>query len=120
MRTSKQEPGLAKLISFDIDGTLEVGDPPGCVTINMVRTAQAMGYRVGSCSDRPISTQQAVWEEHDLAVDFMVLKHQLGDVRARFQADEYYHVGDSDMDRYFAERAGFIFVTPDSASQQLL
>jgi hypothetical protein len=30
---------LAKLISFDIDGTLEVGDPPGCITFARVRHA---------------------------------------------------------------------------------
>ena len=88
--------------------------------MSMVRTAQGKGYLVGSCSDRPISAQQAVWREHDLVVDFVVLKHQLDDVRARFQAEEYYHIGDTDTDRYFAERAGFIFVTPDSATQWLL
>ena len=88
--------------------------------MSMVRTAQGAGNLVGSCSDRPISAQQAIWRQHGLAVDFMVLKHQLDDVRARFQAEEYYHIGDTDMDRYFAERAGFIFVTPESATQRLL
>ena len=33
---------LAKLISFDIDGTLEVGDPPGYITIERVREAHAL------------------------------------------------------------------------------
>ena len=45
------------LISFDIDGTLEVGDPPGVLTMAMVKRAQAQGSVIGSCSDRPISTQ---------------------------------------------------------------
>jgi hydroxymethylpyrimidine pyrophosphatase-like HAD family hydrolase len=40
---------LATLISFDIDGTLVVGDPPGLITLDMVRQAQASGYLIGSC-----------------------------------------------------------------------
>ena len=47
---------MAKLISFDIDGTLEVGDPPGIITLDMVRKAKELGFLVGSCSDRTIST----------------------------------------------------------------
>ena len=35
---------LAILISFDIDGTLEVGDPPGILTMAMVRRAQKRGF----------------------------------------------------------------------------
>jgi hypothetical protein len=100
---------LAKLISFDIDGTLEVGDPPGIITMSMVRQARAWGYFIGSCSDRTLRHQQYMWEQHDIHVDFMVLKHQLADVKARFQAEEYYHIGDTDMDHFFATRAGFHF-----------
>ena len=42
------------LVSFDIDGTLEVGDPPGIVTISMVRQAKSLGYLIGraSCRER--------------------------------------------------------------------
>ena len=46
------------LISFDIDGTLEVGDPPGVLTMEFVRKTQEAGILVGSCSDRPISGQR--------------------------------------------------------------
>ena len=68
---------MVTLVSFDIDGTLEVGDPPGIVSIALVKTAKRLGYLVGSCSDRPISHQQSLWERLKIAVDFTVLKHEL-------------------------------------------
>ena len=46
---------MVTLVSFDIDGTLEVGDTAGIVSIALVKTAKRLGYLVGSCSDRPIS-----------------------------------------------------------------
>ena len=64
---------MAKLISFDIDGTLEVGDPPGIITLDMVRKAKELGFWVGSCSDRTISTQQRIWRDSGISVDFTVL-----------------------------------------------
>ena len=109
---------LVKLISFDIDGTLEIGDPPGLVTFDMVLRAREQACLVGSCSDRTINMQQRVWDRWGIAADFMVLKHQLGDVKARFQAEEYYHVGDTDLDRFSAQRAGFKFVSADTAFQE--
>ena len=109
---------MVKLVSFDIDGTLEVGDPPGQVTINIVRRAKDLGCLVGSCSDRPINMQQRIWDQWDIAADFMVLKHQLGEVKSRFQAEECYHVGDTDLDRLSAQRAGFYFVSADAAVHQ--
>lgn len=48
---------VAILLSFDIDGTLELGEPPGGVTMEMVRRAHDLGYLVGSCSDRALSSQ---------------------------------------------------------------
>ncbi|HZA25290.1 MAG TPA: hypothetical protein VFA32_22285, partial [Dehalococcoidia bacterium] len=75
-----------KLISFDIDGTLEVGDPPGCITMDMVRQARELGYIVGSCSDRMVRDQQRIWRDHKIPVQFTVLKHQLGVVKAEFDA----------------------------------
>src|SRR2546427_3537164 len=50
---------LVTLVSFDIDGTLEVGEPPGSVPIALVRTAKRLGYLVGSCSDRPVAYQRS-------------------------------------------------------------
>jgi hydroxymethylpyrimidine pyrophosphatase-like HAD family hydrolase len=110
---------MAKLISFDIDGTLEVGDPPGYITIERVRQALELGYIIGSCSDRPVSQQQRMWLEHGIAVAFTVLKHQLDLVKAAFSADEYFHIGDTNMDRHYAERAGFAYFYPDVSIDHL-
>ena len=101
------------LVSFDIDGTLEVGQPPGIVPIALVRQAQRLGYLVGSCSDRPLSYQQAMWERVQIVADFTALKHRLDEVKERFPAAAYYHVGDTDLDRFFATAAGFRFLRAD-------
>ena len=55
---------VRKAISLDIDGTVEVGDPPGAVTMEMVRRSVERGHIVGSCSDRPLSTQRKIFAEH--------------------------------------------------------
>ena len=107
------------LISFDIDGTLEVGDPPGVLTMDMVRRAREKGFLIGSCSDRTMSGQRAIWEQHNIPVDFVVPKHMLSDVKAKFQADAYYHIGDrEDLDKKYALEAGFQFLWPDEAIEQ--
>ena len=105
------------LISFDIDGTLEVGDPPGALTMDMVRRVQERGFLIGSCSDRPISAQRAIWGQHNIPIDFAVGKMMLPEVMAQFDADAYYHIGDrEDLDRKYALEAGFEFLWPDEAA----
>lgn len=101
---------LATLLSFDIDGTLQVGDPPGPITMSMVRRAQDHGCIIGSSSDRPLPVQQAIWDRHRIAVSFVSSKQNLPEVRSRFPADQYYHIGDTDLDRQFALAAGFQFL----------
>jgi hypothetical protein len=110
---------MVTLVSFDIDGTLEVGDPPGIVSIALVRTAKRLGYLVGSCSDRPISHQQSLWARLQIAVDFTVLKHELASVKRRFTAAAYYHIGDTDVDDHYATRAGFRFLKADVPGRRL-
>jgi hypothetical protein len=106
------------LVSFDIDGTLEVGDPPGIVSVALVRAGYGRGFLVGSCSDRPVPYQEALWERLGIAVDFTVLKHRLADVKARFAAAAYYHIGDTDVDDFYATGAGFRFVSADAISHR--
>ena len=104
---------MAILVSFDIDGTLEAGDPPGPVTMSMVRKAQASGCIIGSASDRPIPVQQSIWNRYGIEVSFVSSKQGLPDVKARFQVEECYHIGDTDLDRQYALEAGFHFVWMD-------
>ena len=107
-----------RLVSFDIDGTLEVGNPPGIVPVTLVKRAQGLGYLIGSCSDRTIRYQQDMWERLQIVADFTVLKHRLADLKARFPASAYYHIGDTDTDAYYATGAGFRFLRADAATHR--
>jgi hypothetical protein len=104
------------LVSFDIDGTLEIGEPPGIITVAAMRTARRLGYLIGTCSDRPLAHQRRLWERLALTPDFTVLKHRLAEVKASFAAAAYYHIGDTDVDAHFADRAGFRFLRADAVS----
>jgi hypothetical protein len=77
-----------------------------------------LGYLIGSCSDRPISYQQEMWKRLQIAADFTVLKHRLTEVKDRFQAAAYYHIGDTDNDDFFATAAGFQFLRADAAAHR--
>jgi hypothetical protein len=109
---------LVTLVSFDIDGTLEIGEPPGVVPVALVRAAKRLGYLIGSCSDRPISFQETMWQRLGIVVDFTVLKHRLADVKARFPHATHYHVGDTDVDHHYATDAGFQFLRADAGAHQ--
>jgi len=106
------------LVSFDIDGTLEVGEPPGIITVAMVRQAQQRGYLIGSCSDRPLGYQRQLWDTLQIAADFTVLKHRLAEVKALFPATAYYHIGDTELDDAVALAAGFRFLRAEATAHQ--
>jgi len=101
---------MKRLISFDIDGTIEVGDQPGEITLATVRLAHDLGIVIGSCSDRPVGVQQALWAKHDIPMRFTVLKQNLMDVRESFDVDHYMHTGDSPIDEQMAREAEFEFL----------
>jgi hypothetical protein len=106
------------LFSLDIDGTLDIGDPPGPLQIIRVKRAIERGCIVGSCSDRPLSTQRRLFAEHGITVEFAVSKHMLDEVKARFSAHTYYHVGDrEDLDKRYALLAGFEFLWPHESTE---
>ena len=97
------------LISFDIDGCLENGDPPGPITLDMVRKAQAKGAIIGSCSDRAPSAQRTLWERAGIEYDFVTPKYGLAEIKEKFPADKYIHTGDRNLDEQFARQAGYDF-----------
>jgi phosphoglycolate phosphatase-like HAD superfamily hydrolase len=98
------------LVSFDIDGTMEFGDPPGPVPASVARELFERGYIVGVASDWPRSSQQPLWSQHGMEPHFVGGKHHLHEVRAQFPADRYVHVGDTAVDERYALLAGFEFL----------
>lgn len=109
---------MAFLISFDIDGTMDFGDPPGGITVEMVRKVKELGFLIGSCSDRFPSAQRTLWANSNIEVDFVSAKHMLEDVKARFEAERYLHIGDRELDQQLAEQAGFEFLYVDDATSE--
>jgi hypothetical protein len=97
------------LVSFDIDGTLEAGDPPGPITFAFVAEAKARGHIVGSASDRALSEQRNLWRQAGLTVDFICNKHRLADSTRHFTCQRKLHIGDTSTDEYYARLAGFEF-----------
>lgn len=101
------------VVSFDIDGTMEFGDPSGPVSAAVARELVARGHVVGVASDWPRSSQQPLWSRHGVEPEFVGGKHHLHEVKARFPADRYLHVGDSEVDERYALLAGFEFLAVD-------
>jgi hypothetical protein len=98
------------LVSFDIDGTMEFGDPPGPVPASVARELVGRGYIVGVASDWPRSSQQPLWSRHGVEPEFVGGKHHLHEVKEQFPADRYVHVGDTEVDERYALLAGFEFL----------
>ena len=80
--------------------------------------AQARGCIIGSCSDRSLAAQQEIWNKNNIQVAFVSLKHLLSEVIAHFDAEKYYHIGDTKLDQQFALEAGFEFLWMDAAASE--
>ena len=102
--------GTRVVVSFDIDGTMEFGDPPGRSRPRWCASS-LRGYVVGCASDWPRSSQQPLWARHGIEPRFVGGKHHLHEVREQFNADRYLHVGDTDVDERYALLAGFEFLS---------
>jgi hypothetical protein len=101
---------VRNLLSFDIDGTLEMGDPQGPVTASFVHYARSRGWIIGSASDRTLREQRAIWADAGIEVDFVSAKQDLHRVRESHRCGRYIHIGDTPVDAHFAQQAGFEFV----------
>ncbi|MBI4236334.1 MAG: hypothetical protein HY688_03145 [Chloroflexi bacterium] len=102
------------VITFDIDGTMEFGDPIGIITRGHVQAFRAQGAIIGSASDRPESSQFLMWRASGIEPDFVVLKHRMSEVRELYpDAEAFWHVGDRPLDQMTARQAGFVFFWPD-------
>jgi hypothetical protein len=101
------------LVSFDIDGTMCFGDPAGPVDVALVHEVLASVAVIGSASDRTRREQSTLWDRHGVDVSFVGGKHHLHEVRRRFAADRYVHIGDTVVDEHFAREAGFEFFAVD-------
>src|SRR5271156_3496569 len=104
-----EEDGLI-LVSFDIDGTLIAGDPPGPILFEHVAACKARGYVIGSSSDRTLSEQRHIWASGGVEVDFMCNKHRMIETTAPFKVTRRLHIGDTNSDEYYAKLAGFEFL----------
>jgi hypothetical protein len=106
------------MVSFDIDGTLEVGDPPGPISLDTVREARRRGYVIGTSSDRTVSEQLRLWEHQvGMEADFVGHKHHLGETKERFDCVRRVHIGDTHVDEYYAKLAGFEFFYADQVPE---
>lgn len=98
------------LLSLDIDGTMEIGDPPGAIPVAWIHRAKAAGYVVGSASDRTKSDQRNLWQSVGVELDFIDHKHRLDEVKARFpETTRWIHIGDGEADALYARKHGFEF-----------
>ena len=102
------------LVTFDIDGTMEFGDPVGIVTKQVVNFYRDNGVIVGSASDRTKSTQLNMWSKYGFEVDFAIVKHKIPELMTEYkQCQVFWHVGDRPVDQQIASDAGFTFFWPD-------
>ena len=107
------------VVSIDVDGTMEFGEPPGPVTVELVRQLVDAGLVVGCASDRTRTDQEETWAGHGIALAFVGGKHHLDTVRERFPAERYVHVGDTHVDAHFAGLHGFEFLNVDDPAEVL-
>lgn len=93
---------------------MEFGDPNGILTREHVEYFRSKGAIVGSASDRPESSQLIMWRGYGLEPDFVLLKHNMPTLKARYpDLATYWHVGDRPLDQQTAQQAGFTFFWPD-------
>lgn len=104
------------MLSLDIDGTLEFGEPPGPIPVSTVLALQRAGVVVGSASDRLPADQHRLWQNTEVQVSFAVAKHTLSGLLDRLRPHPAIHIGDSIGDRLLARAAGAHFIAVHECS----
>ena len=59
-----------------------------------------------------------MWEKLEIEPEFVCNKHLLTDVKQKFKADYYLHMGDRELDRQYALEAEFDFMWQDEAATE--
>ena len=109
------------LISFDIDGTLSCGDPPGPICSDILQRLVNLGVVVGSCSQNDIFEQEDAWRVIDVHPLFLVSKEYLGILKTYYpETERHIHIGDwLGLDDVVATMAGFEFIHASQAVDAL-
>jgi hypothetical protein len=113
---SEAPPAPWLVLSLDIDGTLEFGEPPGPIPVSTVLAVQQAGVVVGSASDRLPSDQRRLWQNTEVQVSFAVPKHTLSGLLDGFRQHPAIHIGDGIGDRLLARAAGAHFIAVHECS----
>lgn len=100
------------LVAFDVDGTLEVGSPPGPIRLEAVRRLKERGLIVGI-----VGAKEKV-EAALRGLDFYMggdphKERNLRELAARYRPALAIYVADRPSDREAALKAGFCYVRPD-------
>jgi hypothetical protein len=74
---------------------------------------------IGSSSDRTVGFQSGLWTRAGITTDFVGGKHQLTDLRTRFDCDRFIHIGDTQIDEHFARIAGFTYCPVEEVAKKL-
>ncbi|MSQ29905.1 MAG: hypothetical protein EXR68_05395 [Dehalococcoidia bacterium] len=104
-------------ISFDLDRTLDFGDPSGPIVPALIGALQDAAAIVGSASDRTVLDQRRMWERAGIGPPaFAVAKAQLRTVPAAYPDHFLVHIGDRFADHLEAVNAGAFFIHVDTFS----
>ena len=100
------------VVAFDVDGTLEVGNPPGPIKLSELKRLKELGLVVGIVGafekvKRIISDLEFYYPGHPHKPKY------LKEIKERYNPVIAIYVGDDDADRVAALSSGFIYVRPE-------
>jgi phosphoglycolate phosphatase-like HAD superfamily hydrolase len=105
-----------RLMSFDLDGTLDFGDPPGPISAHQLKKLKEKGVIIGGASGKESRFQVKRWRESGVKPHFVIVKVDIWKfkkLKTLINASEYIHIGDAPDDEVVAKKAGFNFLLPE-------